>query len=394
MKNDHTPEIRFPTFNDVWTQRTLNSVADRLKSYSLSRDVETKEFTGYKYIHYGDIHTKVAEIVDKNTNLPNIKPGKYELLEKGDLVLADASEDYQGIAAPAVITENVSYKLVAGLHTIALRPKSIDSLFLYYLLNSPTFKRYGYKTGTGMKVFGISVTNLMKFESMFPLLEEQIKIGDFLRKIDKTIDLHQQGLTTLKQTKQGFLQKMFPKEGASVPEIRFPGFTDEWDKRKLGELASITTGKLDANAMKEGGKYDFYTSGIKKYKIDIPAFNGPAITIAGNGATVGYMHLADNKFNAYQRTYVLSDFKADRGFLFREIGKKLPKKINQQARKGNIPYIVMDMLTDLHVSLPSSLEQQTISNFFKQLDKVIVLHQHELDVLKQTKKAFLQKMFV
>ena len=394
MKNDHTPEIRFSTFNDVWTQRALNSVADRLKSYSLSRDVETKEFTGYKYIHYGDIHTKVAEIVDKNTNLPNIKPGNYELLEKGDLVLADASEDYQGIATPAVITENVSYKLVAGLHTIALRPKNIDSLFLYYLLNSPTFKRYGYKTGTGMKVFGISVTNLMKFESMFPLLEEQIKIGDFLRKIDKTIVLHQQGLTTLKQTKQGFLQKMFPKEGASVPEIRFPGFTDEWDKRKLGELASITTGKLDANAMKEGGKYDFYTSGIKKYKIDIPAFNGPAITIAGNGATVGYMHLADNKFNAYQRTYVLSDFKADRGFLFREIGKKLPKKINQQARKGNIPYIVMDMLTDLHVSLPSSLEQQTISNFFKQLDKVIVLHQHELDVLKQTKKAFLQKMFV
>ncbi|WP_368505217.1 restriction endonuclease subunit S [Alkalihalophilus sp. As8PL] len=210
-EGESMPEVRFPGFARDWEKRKLDSMVDRLKSYSLSRDVETNEYTGYKYIHYGDIHTKVAGVIDESSNLPDIKIGNYESLEKGDIVLADASEDYQGIATPAVITIDIPYKLVSGLHTIALRPKSkqVDSLFLYYLFYSPTFRKYGYRTGTGMKVFGISVTNLLKFESMFPLIEEQIEIGKFLKKLDDTIALYQCELEVLKETKKAFLQKMF-----------------------------------------------------------------------------------------------------------------------------------------------------------------------------------------
>ncbi|KXY14131.1 restriction endonuclease subunit S [Bacillus cereus] len=203
------PEFRFPGFTEHWKQHRLDSMVDRLKSYPLSRDVETSDYTGYKYIHYGDIHTKVADRIDKSSDLPNIKAGNYELLEKGDLVLADASEDYKGVAAPAVITIDTPYKLVSGLHTIALRPKKIDSLFLYYFINSPIFRKYGYRIGTGMKVFGISVTNLLKFESTFPSLEEQSKIGKFFEKLDNTIALHQRELDALRETKKAFLQKMF-----------------------------------------------------------------------------------------------------------------------------------------------------------------------------------------
>ncbi|CUB12848.1 EcoKI restriction-modification system protein HsdS [Bacillus cereus] len=208
-EGESVPDVRFPGFTGDWEQRKLDSMVDRLKSYSLSRDVETNDYTGYKYIHYGDIHKKVADIIDESSNLPNIKAGNYELLEKGDLVLADASEDYQGIATPAVITIDMPYKLVSGLHTIALRPKQVDSLFLYYLINSPIFRKYGYRVGTGMKVFGISVTNLLKFESIFPSLEEQTKIGNFFKQLDNTIALHQRELDTLKETKKAFLQKMF-----------------------------------------------------------------------------------------------------------------------------------------------------------------------------------------
>lgn len=178
------------------------------------------------------------------------------------------------------------------------------------------------------------------------------------------------------------------------PQLRFEGFTDNWEERKLGDITKISTGKLDANAMVENGKYDFYTSGIKKYRIDVAAFEGPSITIAGNGATVGYMHLADNKFNAYQRTYVLQEFLVDRSFIFSEIGNKLPKKIKQEARTGNIPYIVMDMLTELKLLIPqNNSEQQKIGSFFKQLDETIALHQRKLDLLKEQKKGYLQKMF-
>ncbi|UOR14173.1 restriction endonuclease subunit S [Halobacillus amylolyticus] len=208
-EGDSMPEIRFPGFTGDWEQQKLNSIVDRLKSYSLSRNVETSEYTGYKYVHYGDIHTKVADVIDESSNLPNIKAGNYELLEKGDLVLADASEDYQGIAAPAVITINTPYKLVSGLHTIALRPKQVDSLFLYYLIHSQTFRKYGYKTGTGMKVFGISVKNVLEFEGVFPLIEEQSKIGNFFKNLDDIIATHQHELDTLKETKKAFLQKIF-----------------------------------------------------------------------------------------------------------------------------------------------------------------------------------------
>ena len=180
---------------------------------------------------------------------------------------------------------------------------------------------------------------------------------------------------------------------AKTPKIRFKNFSDEWVENKLGNISDITTGKLNANAMKEDGKYDFYTSGIQKYKIDIPAFEGPAITIAGNGATVGYMYLADGKFNAYQRTYVLLNFKENRIFLFFEIKNKLSKKIAQEARAGNIPYIVLDMLTNLEIFTPIAKEQQKIGAFFSKFDKLIALHQSKFEKLQKIKKSCLQNLF-
>ncbi|STO64226.1 DNA specificity protein of restriction modification system [Haemophilus parahaemolyticus] len=162
----------------------------------------------------------------------------------------------------------------------------------------------------------------------------------------------------------------------------------------MGDICNITTGKLDANAMVENGKYDFFTSGIKKYKIDHYAFLGPALTIAGNGATVGYMHYADGFFNAYQRTYVLTELLGDRTFLFSTINRKLQKKIQQEARAGNIPYIVLDMLTELDIYLPSLEEQTQIGNFFKQLDDTIALHQRELEKFKILKTSYLENIFL
>lgn len=179
----------------------------------------------------------------------------------------------------------------------------------------------------------------------------------------------------------------------NIPEIRINGFDKDWKQCKLGKLCSITTGKLDANAMVEDGDYDFYTSGIEKYRIDIAAFEGPAITIAGNGASVGYMHLADGKFNAYQRTYVLRDFLADRQFLSSVIGQELPLKIQEEIRGSGIPYIIMDMLTELNIPLPNKEEQYKVGTFFSDLDNLITLHQQEYDKLVNNKKAMLEKMF-
>jgi type I restriction enzyme S subunit len=206
---EKVPELRFPGFSGDWEEKKLGEVAERLKSYSLSRDVETSKNTGIKYVHYGDIHTKVADKITNQSLIPNIKFSEYEILQKGDLILADASEDYQGIAIPSVIIEDTEFKIVAGLHTIALRPQNVDSIFLYYLIYSPIFRRYGYKTGTGMKVFGITATNVLKFESAFPTFEEQQRIGLFLDQIDESISSHQHKLNNLRKRKKALLQQMF-----------------------------------------------------------------------------------------------------------------------------------------------------------------------------------------
>lgn len=158
--------------------------------------------------------------------------------------------------------------------------------------------------------------------------------------------------------------------------------TCAWEQRKLGELCSITTGKLDANAMEADGQYEFYTSGADVFKINKAAFEGPAITIAGNG-NVGYMHLADGKFNAYQRTYVLTNFSADRQFLYAAIGNELPTKIQEEVRGSGIPYIVLNTLTDLEIPFPPKEEQDAIGENFRVLDKLITLHQRKSFLMKQ-----------
>ena len=165
--------------------------------------------------------------------------------------------------------------------------------------------------------------------------------------------------------------------------------TCAWEQRKLGELCNITTGKLDANAMEADGQYEFYTSGADVFKINKAAFEGPAITIAGNG-NVGYMHLADGKFNAYQRTYVLTNFSADRQFLYAAIGNELPTKIQEEVRGSGIPYIVLNTLTDLEIPFPPKEEQVAIGENFRVLDKLITLHQRKPMLFPHNKKSCFQ----
>ncbi|MBD9741183.1 restriction endonuclease subunit S [Enterococcus faecium] len=384
MSNNTQPEIRFPGFTEDWEQRKAKElfIPKAEKNQPELPVLSVTQDHGVVYREQVGIDIKYDKATLKN----------YKVIHQGDFVISLRSfqggfelSDKLGITSPA--------------YTIFV-PKNMDSQD--NLFWKTKFKTFTFIESLKTVTFGIRDGKSISFSEFgdlklfFPKnIEEQQKIGAFFKQLDDTIALHQRKLDLLKETKKGFLQKMFPKNGAKVPEIRFPGFTEDWEERKLGDITKISTGKLDANAMVENGKYDFYTSGIKKYRIDVAAFEGPSITIAGNGATVGYMHLADNKFNAYQRTYVLQEFLVDRSFIFSEIGNKLPKKIKQEARTGNIPYIVMDMLTELKLSIPqNNSEQQKIGTFFKQLDDTITLHQRKLDLLKETKKGFLQKMFV
>ena len=206
------PEIRLDGFDAEWEKTTLEKSTDRVKSYSLSRDVETNQDTGLKYIHYGDIHLGKVSMIDDGNSIPYIKTDTKlsEFLQQGDLIFADASEDYKGIAEVAVVVTALSEKIVAGLHTIAVRPQSIfDSIFLYYMFKTQTFRKYGYKVGTGMKVFGISPSNLMKYEFYYPGKKEQQAIGAYFSNLDQLITSYQEKITQLETLKKKLLQNMF-----------------------------------------------------------------------------------------------------------------------------------------------------------------------------------------
>ena len=388
----------FGVFPSDWeTDKTLGDLFDFYGGLSKSRDELGEE--GYAYLHYGDLHRGTFNTVsiDHYEQLPKCDislTGKEKcLMEDGDVAFLDASEDLEGTSRAVLIDNPENKPFIAGLHIIYGKSKnnSLDKWFKQYITSSESVKKQFQRLAVGFKVYGVNRDTIPRIKVAFPSSnKEQSRIAEILMKWDEAIELYDKQIDALTRYKAVCLRKMFPAKDQNVPEWRFRGFSGDWKQRKLGEFCDITTGKLDANAMVEDGKYDFYTSGITKYKINTAAFSGPAITIAGNGATVGYMHIADGLFNAYQRTYVLSNFIADRQYLFYAIGVKLPGKIAQEARTGNIPYIVMNMLTDLEIYVTAKAEQKRIGEYLGKLDNLITFYQRKKEAIINQRKILQQ----
>ncbi|MEI2462306.1 restriction endonuclease subunit S [Mycoplasmopsis felis] len=178
-----------------------------------------------------------------------------------------------------------------------------------------------------------------------------------------------------------------------VPRVRFKGFSEEWKEDTIGNIANITNGKLDANAMVKSGMYNFYTSGIDVYKIDKYSFEGEGISIAGNGVNMGYMHLVSGKYNAYQRTYILNNIKIDRHFLFYNLWKNFWEFCQKNTREGSIPYLLYNDISDFKIFKSHSNEQQKIGKLLDQISNLITHEEIKLNKLKQLKETLLQKMF-
>ena len=384
------PSYRFAGYTESWAEKKLGEIVERItrKNKNLESDLPLTISAQHGLIDQETFFNK--KVASKDVS-------GYYLLKKGEFAYNKSySSDYPWGAVKRL--DNYEMGVLSTLY-IVFRPNSIDSDFLAVYYDSPKwYKEVSMRAAEGARNHGllnISPQDFFDTELIFPVNQsEQTAIGSFFQDIDQLISLKQRKLKVLKEQKKTYLKLLFPAKGQNKPALRFAGFEDEWKEVKLGEYCDIATGKLDANAMVTDGEYDFYTSGKQKYKIDVAAFEGPAITIAGNGATVGYMHYADGKFNAYQRTYVLSNFLVDRSFIYSEIGRKLPSKIQQEARTGNIPYIVMDMLTKLDICLPSFPEQEYIGSFFQDLDKAIVKQEGKVNQLKESKQTLLRKMFI
>jgi type I restriction enzyme S subunit len=222
-------------------------------------------------------------------------------------------------------------------------------------------------------------------------IDEQKKIGDYFCNLDNLITLHQRKLDTYKKMKQGVMQKLFNQK------VRFKkdDGTDyeDWTYKLLGDCCTIKTGKLDANAAVENGKYKFFTCAREDSLINDYAFEGVVIVIAGNG-DIGHTKLYNGQFNAYQRTYVLQNFTDNVRYLQAAIDTYLPRQIHIEAQGSTMPYIKLTTLTDLYIPVPSDIEEQKkIADCLSKYDELISASKQKLESYKKLKKAMLQKMF-
>ncbi|MEC1625245.1 restriction endonuclease subunit S [Bacillus mojavensis] len=390
MKNNHTPEIRFAVFTRDWEERKLGELCDEFQS---GKNIKSEDIRDEgRYPVFGGNGFRGY------TNTYN-HDGLYALIGRQGALCGNMNISY----GKAYFTE----------HAIAVKGnKNNETRFLFYLLGKMDLGQYSGQSAQP----GLAVNKLKDLPAFIPTFAEQAQISEFFKKLDTLIALHQQELTTLKQTKQGFLQKMFPKEGESVPEVRFLGFSEEWEVQKFKDLAEVRRGLTYSPAnIRDNGVRVLRSSNInedtfvlrnddvfvdpqainidfvKEYDILITSANGSS-RLVGKHALIknvgkdavhgGFMLVATAKVPFFVNAMMGSVWYS--------------KFINVYVSGGNgaIGNINKNALEEQTVLVPELEEQKKIGNFFKQLDDTITLHQRELDALKETKKAFLQKMFV
>ena len=369
---------------------------------TLSRAELNYESGSVRNIHYGDILIKYGSVVDvQNDEIPfatgkSSDDFKGALLQDGDIIIADTAED-ETTGKACEIGNSQGLDVVSGLHTMVCRPRNKMALgYLGYYLNSDAYHHQLLPLMQGIKVLSLSRTNVQKTMVRYPKSKaEQQLIADCFRHLDNLITLHQRKYDKLTNVKKSMLEKMFPKNGSNVPEIRFKGFSDAWEQRKLGDVATemVAGGDIDKDLILDEGRYPVIANaltndGIVGYYNEDYRIKAPAVTITGRG-DVGHAKARIVDFTPVVR---LLSLKSNHDVFFLENAINTLKIVIEST---GVPQLTVPQLAKYEISFPKSLdEEEKIGVYFNQLDDLITLHQRELEKLKNLKKACLEKMFV
>ena len=380
-----------------WDVVKVGEKFDFLKTYSNSRE-DLNNVDEISYIHYGEIHTKHKFYIDfAKFELPKINksklPNEIIFAQNGDLVIADASEDYADIGKSAEI-KNLTSKAVSGLHTFLLRDKNNNFVDGYkgYLLYNEIVARSIKKIATGISVLGISKTNLSKLEIPLPPIKEQEKIAEILTTWDEAITKQTELLEAKELQKKALMQKLLSGE------VRFDGFSDKWEEVKIKDIFEITRGYvLAVTEMSQEQtaeyKYPVYSSqtknnGLTGYYKDYLFEN--CITWTTDGANAGDVNLRKGKFYC---TNVCGVLKSDKGYANQCIAEILNLVTKNYVSYVGNPKLMNNTMGGIKIKIPKSLpEQQKIAEVLSLADDEINLLKNELEELKLQKKALMQKL--
>ncbi|WP_324255059.1 restriction endonuclease subunit S [Bacillus sp. REN16] len=386
MGDKNSPEIRFPGFSGKWEQMKLGEVVEIKDSARISNTLWVSK--GVPYLRSSDLANDeiVGELFISDETYQSYKD-KTGAPEKDDLLFTSGGK--VGVTYHKIDDKPVYVQGGSILYAKTSKSNKLSGIYLKAFFSSPMMTKYieGASTGLTIKHFTLKPANAAPIP--IPSLKEQNKIGEFFKQIDDIIAFHQQELSILEQTKQGFLQKMFPKEGESVPEVRFPGFTGEWERRKMGEILKVNSGR-DYKHLQQGN-IPVYGTGGYMLSVNDKLSDEDAIGIGRKGTIDNPQLLKAPFWTVDTLFYMTTKGKNDLLFCYSLANKIHWKKYDEST---GVPSLSKNSIDKISISIPTLEEQMKIGNFFKQLDDTIALHQRELDALKETKKAFLQKMFV
>ena len=407
----------------TWEQRKLDEAFDfTVPNNTLSRAELNQESGSVRNVHYGDVLIKYGSVLDaQNDELPFITGRskddfKGALLQNGDIIIADTAEDETTGKVCEIV--NIQDKdVVAGLHTMVCRPKNktAEGYFGYYM-NSSSYHHQLLPLMQGIKVLSLSKTNVQKTTVKYPKDKaEQQKIADCLRRIDTLITLHQRKYEKLVNIKKSMLDKMFPQNGASVPEIRFKGFTDPWEQRKLSDIVEKVTEKnaglqyieTFTNSAEFGiiSQRDFFDHDISKigsldgyYVVHNEDFvYNPRISVTApvgpiNRNKLGRTGVMSPLYTVFRphdidTTYLEHFFKSGYWHSFMNFNGDSGARSDRFSIKDSVFF-------EMPIPTPDIEEQKKIGEFLTQLDTLITLHQRKLEKLQNIKKSCLEKMFV
>ncbi|WP_273723307.1 restriction endonuclease subunit S [Leuconostoc mesenteroides] len=393
-----TPQIRFKGFTDDWEERKFSDFTKLSQGLQIAISDRFTEAGPNK-----EFYITNEFLNPNNTKKYYIEnPSKNVIANKNDILMTRTGNTGKVVTNTKGVFHNNFFK-------IDYDPQKISKLFLYFLLTSiPIQKEILIRAGTST-IPDLNHKDFYNIKVYLPIFEEQQRIGSFFKQLDNTIALHQRKLDLLKEQKKGFLQKMFPKNGAKIPELRFSGFADDWEERKLGDFLK-TPEKVKAHIQ---SKDDLMTLKLNLGGLE----SGSNRETLELGSTIYYKRKAgqfiygkQNFFNGSMAIIPIDlDGKATSGdvpsldvvgilseYLYAYVSRGDYWKSKESEASGTGSKRIHEKtLQGFDIKVPSTQnEQRKIGLFFKQIDDTIVLHQRKLDLLKGQKKGFLQKMFV
>ena len=407
------PKIRFKGFDDAWEQRKLLSCIQSITDFR----GRTPKKLGMDWSESGYLALSALNVKDGYIDFSqDVHYGNQELYDKW----MSGKELHRGqvlftTEAPmgnvAQVPDNKGYILSQRTIAFDVEEKILSENFLATLLRTPNVFNDLIALSSGGTAKGVSQKSLSGLDVVIPKnIDEQNKLADYFINLDNLITLHQRKCDQMKELKKYMLKKMFPQNGAKVPEIRFDGFTDDWEQRKLGDLVGIYDGVHQTPEYQDSGimflsveniatlkseKYISKEAFERDYKV-YPEKGDILMTRIGDVGTTNvvetakkvafYVSLAllkPNGINSYFLSNAMKTNAFQKGLRERTLVTAIPQKINKDEI-GKIDIFITN----------NDVEQQKIGAYFSTLDHLITLHQHKCNELREIKKYMLKNMFI